>query len=40
MFESSKIIAEKSFDDLYPDFQQLPGVGPYTEKCNTIFCIQ
>ena len=24
MFESSKIIAEKSFDDLYPDFQQLP----------------
>ena len=37
MFESSKIIAEKSFDDLYPDFQQLPGVGPYTENAILSF---
>ena len=39
MFESSKIIAEKSFDDLYPDFQQLPGVGPYTENAILSFCL-
>ena len=37
MFESSKIIAKKSFDDLYPDFQQLPGVGPYTENAILSF---
>ena len=37
MFESSKIIAQKSFDDLYPDFQQLPGVGPYTENAILSF---
>ena len=37
MFESSKLIAEKSFDDLYPDFQQLPGVGPYTENAILSF---
>ena len=37
MFESSKIIADKSFDDLYPDFQQLPGVGPYTENAILSF---
>ena len=37
MFESSKIIAEKSFDGLYPDFQQLPGVGPYTENAILSF---
>ena len=37
MFESSKIIAEKSFNDLYPDFQQLPGVGPYTENAILSF---
>ncbi len=37
MYESSKIIAEKSFDDLYPDFQQLPGVGPYTENAILSF---
>ena len=37
MFESSKIIAEKPFDDLYPNFQQLPGVGPYTENAILSF---
>ena len=37
MFDSSKIIAEKSFDGLYPDFQQLPGVGPYTENAILSF---
>ena len=37
MYESSKIIAEKSFDGLYPDFQQLPGVGPYTENAILSF---
>ena len=37
MFESSKIIAKKSFDGLYPDFQQLPGVGPYTENAILSF---
>ena len=37
MFDSSKIIAEKSFDSLYPDFQQLPGVGPYTENAILSF---
>ena len=37
MYESSKIIAEKSFDGLHPDFQQLPGVGPYTENAILSF---
>ena len=37
MFDSSKIIAEKSFDGLYPNFQQLPGVGPYTENAILSF---
>ena len=37
MFDSSKIIAEKSFDALYPNFQQLPGVGPYTENAILSF---
>ncbi len=37
MFDSSKIIAEKSFDGLYPYFQQLPGVGPYTESAILSF---
>ena len=37
LHESAKILREKSFNDLYPDFKQLPGVGDYTNSALLSF---
>jgi len=37
LYESSKILSEKTFDDLYPNFEQLPGVGEYTNSALLSF---
>ncbi len=37
MHETSKILSKKPFNELYPDFQQLPGIGPYTENAIRSF---
>ena len=37
MHQSSKILINKTFDDLYPDFMQLPGVGEYTNSALLSF---
>ena len=31
LYESSKILSESSFDSINPNFEILPGVGPYTK---------
>ena len=30
LYEASKIIEKKGFNQIYPNFDDLPGVGPYT----------
>ena len=37
LYESSKVLSEKAFDDLYPNFEQLPGVGTYTNSALLSF---
>ena len=37
MFESSKILAKRSFDTIYPYFEILPGVGSYTNDALLSF---
>ena len=37
LYESSKILAENSFDKIYPDFETLPGVGQYTKNALLSF---
>jgi len=37
LYESSKVLSEKTFDDLYPNFEQLPGVGEYTNSALLSF---
>lgn len=37
LHETAKIIAKTGFDDLYPDFTVLPGVGPYTNSALLSF---
>ncbi len=37
MHESSKILSNRSFDDLYPNFMELPGVGEYTNSALLSF---
>ena len=37
LHESSKILSKKSFDELYPNFKQLPGVGDYTNSALLSF---
>ena len=37
MHESSKILSNRTFDDLYPNFMVLPGVGEYTNSALLSF---
>ncbi len=37
LHESAKILRERSFNDLYPNFKQLPGVGDYTNSALLSF---
>jgi A/G-specific adenine glycosylase len=37
LHESSKMLAEKGFDKIYPNFEILPGVGPYTKNALLSF---
>ncbi len=37
LYESSKILSKTGFDELYPDFEVLPGVGPYTNNAILSF---
>ena len=37
LFEASKIIENKGFDQIYPNFDILPGVGPYTKNAILSF---
>ncbi len=37
LYESSKILSETGFDELYPNFEVLPGVGPYTNSAILSF---
>ncbi len=37
MHQSSKILSNKPFEDLYPDFMELPGVGEYTNSALLSF---
>ena len=37
LFEASKIIEKKGFDQIYPNFEVLPGVGPYTKNALLSF---
>ena len=37
LYESSKILCETGFDKLYPNFEVLPGVGPYTNNAILSF---
>ncbi len=37
LFEASKIIEKKGFDQIYPNFEILPGVGPYTKNAILSF---
>jgi len=37
MHESSKILSNKTFEELYPDFMELPGVGKYTNSALLSF---
>ena len=40
LHESSKILSKYSFDELYPDFTILPGVGPYTNSAILSFAYE
>ena len=37
LYESSKLIAEKGFKNIYPNFESLPGVGQYTKNAILSF---
>ena len=37
LYESSKILADQGFDGIYPNFEILPGVGPYTKNAILSF---
>ena len=37
LYESSKILSESSFDSIKPNFEILPGVGPYTKNAILSF---
>ena len=37
LYETSKILEEKGFDQIYPNFDVLPGVGPYTKNAILSF---
>ena len=37
MHQSSKILSNKPFEELYPDFMELPGVGKYTNSALLSF---
>ena len=37
LYESSKILSESSFDSINPNFEILPGVGPYTKNAILSF---
>ena len=37
LHESSQILAKKSFNDIYPNFKELPGVGDYTNSALLSF---
>ena len=37
LYEASKIIEKKGFDQIYPSFEVLPGVGPYTKNAILSF---
>jgi len=37
LYEASKILEEKGFDQIYPNFDVLPGVGPYTKNAILSF---
>jgi len=37
MHQSSKILSNKPFEELYPDFTELPGVGEYTNSALLSF---
>ena len=37
LYESSKILAEKGFEGIYPNFESLPGVGAYTKNAILSF---
>jgi len=37
LYEASKIIEKKGFNQIYPNFDDLPGVGPYTKNALLSF---
>ena len=37
LYESSKILADQGFEGIYPNFEMLPGVGPYTKNAILSF---
>mgnify|MGYP005712567735 FL=1 len=37
LYEASKILEKKGFDEIYPNFDDLPGVGPYTKNAILSF---
>ena len=37
LYEASKILEKKGFDQIYPNFDALPGVGPYTKNAILSF---
>ena len=37
LYESSKLISEKGFNNIYPNFELLPGVGQYTKNAILSF---
>ena len=37
LYEASKIIEKQGFDQIYPNFEVLPGVGPYTKSAILSF---
>ena len=37
LYESSKVLANRGFDKIYPNFEILPGVGPYTKNALLSF---
>ena len=40
LHEASKVLSIHSFDELYPDFTILPGVGPYTNSAILSFAYE
>ena len=37
LYESAKLLAEQGFEGIYPNFEILPGVGPYTKNAILSF---